>query len=145
MVINGVDILGQPFRPPINTHVSYAFYLNCRKLADFFQKKASPGTDDIVAKHYVNGFRQRLPVFCCWRVPINKQLAHLTYSRDTTAREIDREACIAFYKEMKGAWRDFRSKLIDGPYEAEFESNLRARKKSYPSGELSEFRFYDLN
>ena len=32
MVLSGEDIYGNVFEPPINTHVSHAFYLNCRKL-----------------------------------------------------------------------------------------------------------------
>jgi hypothetical protein len=79
MVLSGQDIEGTAFKPPINTHVSHAFYLNCRKLADFFQDKRGPEKDDIAAEDYVPGFSPRLPISDNWRVPINKQLAHVTY------------------------------------------------------------------
>ena len=29
--------LGKGFDPPVNTHISHAFLLNCRKMADFFE------------------------------------------------------------------------------------------------------------
>ena len=80
-----------------NTHVSHAFYLNCRKLADLFQNKLGRDKDDIMAEHYVSKFYATLPVSTNWRVPM-KQLAHVTYARHTSAREIDRSACEALYK-----------------------------------------------
>ena len=96
MVSSGCDVDGVP--PPINTHVSHAFYLNCRKLADLFQNKLGRDKDDIMAEHYVSKFYATLPVSTNWRVPMNKQLAHVTYARHTSAREIDRSACEALYK-----------------------------------------------
>lgn len=56
MLLSGCDIDGVPFKPPINTHISHAFYLNCRKLADLFQNKVGPDKDDIMSEHYVPGF-----------------------------------------------------------------------------------------
>src|ERR1017187_5971582 len=76
MVLTGCDVDGVPFKPPINTHVSHAFYLNCRKLADFFQNKRGKDRDDITANFYVPGFKAELPVCENWRIPMNKQLAH---------------------------------------------------------------------
>lgn len=144
MVMSGCDIQGVPFRPPINTHVSHAFYLNCRKLADFFESHGSD-PDDVKVSHYAAKFCAALPVLTEWRKPVNKQLAHITYSRDDGAREIDQEACEALYKELKEAWREFRKSLRGSPYEAEFDSQVRAKKAAYPNGEPSEFRFYDLD
>lgn len=145
VVLSGCDIAGKPFQPPINTHVSHAFYLNCRKLADFFQNKVGSQKDDILAKHYVPGFYADLPVCTNWRAPMNKQLVHVTYARDTSAREIDRAACKALYKELKDTWKEFRKGLVGGPYEAEFNNQIRRRKEPYANGRLSEFRFYDLD
>jgi hypothetical protein len=145
MVLSGCDIDGVPFKPPINTHVGHAFYLNCRKLADLFQNKLGSDKDDIAAEHYVTGFYAALLVSANWRVPMNKQLAHVTYARDTGAREIDRSACQALYKELKDTWRDFRNGLGGGLYEAEFKNQVTKRREPHPTGELSEFRFYDLD
>ena|ERR1035437_4628859 len=95
---------------PLNHHVSHAFYLNCRKLADFFQNKTSL-KDDVLALHFVSGHSARLPVFEKWRDPINKQLAHITYFRDTGAREIGKQAQKDLYRELMTAWSAFRAKL----------------------------------
>src|SRR5262245_8807457 len=114
MVLTGRDIDGAFLKPPINTHVSHAFYLNCRKMADFFSDKGRQ--DDIKAKHYVDKFSQVLTTFGGWREAINKQLGHLTYTRDTTPRPIDTAACKAMYEELKGVWRSFRAALT-GDYE----------------------------
>ena len=81
MVIHGKDVNGDFFKPPLNTHVSHAFYMNCRKLADSFQNRTSPGSDDVLAMHFVSGYSTKLPVSDEWRRPINKQLAHARYSR----------------------------------------------------------------
>jgi hypothetical protein len=146
MVLSGCDIDGVPFKPPINAHVNHAFYLNCRKLADLFQNKLGRDKDDIMAEHYVPSFYAALPISTKWRVPMNKQLAHVTYApRDTRAREIDRSACEALYTELKDTWRKFRKGLVGGLYEAEFKNQVRKRKEPYPNGRLSEFRFYDLD
>jgi len=146
-VLSGCDIDGVVFKPPINTHISHAFYLNCRKLTDLFQNRLGPDKDDIVAEHYVPGFKYPLPVCENWRVPMNKQLAHVTYTRDRDkgGREIGRSACEALYKELKNAWGEFRRSLAGGPYEAEFANQIRSRKEPYPDGRLPEFRFYDLD
>jgi hypothetical protein len=145
MVQSGQDVEGALFKPPINTHVSHAFYLNCRKLADFFQSKRGPGNDDIAAEDYVSGFHVPLPVSDKWRVPINKQLAHLTYYRDTDAEEIKKPVCQALYTELRDTWRKFRQHLRGSPYEAEFANQVRKRKGPYPNGTPSEFRLYNLD
>ena len=145
MVIGGCGIDGMPLKPPINTHVSHAFYLNCRKLADLFQNKLGTDKGDIIAEHYAPGFYAVLPVSAKWREPINKQLAHVTYARDMSAREVDRSACIALYKELQDSWREFRKALVGGLYEEEFKNQVKRRKDPYPNGQLSEFRFCDLD
>jgi hypothetical protein len=144
MVQSGKDINGKYFEPPINTHVSHAFYLNCRKLSDFFRNVASKHGDNIMARHFVTRFTASLPVCRKWRDPMNKQLAHVDYARDTNAREIDRKACGALYKELKTTWRRFRRRLRE-PYKSEFARKIKERKAPFPDGTPSEFRFYDLD
>lgn len=142
MVLTGRDICGAAFKPPLNTHVGHAFYLNCRKLADFFQSGGR--NDDIKACDYVPGFRAALPVSDTWRGPINKQLAHVTYARDDNPREIEPATCAALYDELKQVWRDFRGALAGTMYEGEFKDQVDKRKQPYADGRLSEFRSYDL-
>jgi hypothetical protein len=142
MVLTGVDIYGEPFEPPINTHLSHAFYLNCRKLADFFQNRRYP--DDVKAEHFVPGHRAKLPVFDSWRTRIDKQLAHVTYTRDTAAREIRQRTQRALYKELRAAWRQFRKKL-PRLYGDQFTKKVSERKAPDRKGRPSEFRFYDLD
>jgi hypothetical protein len=132
-----------PFKPPINTHVSHAFYFDCRKLADMFQNRLGPDRDDIAAEHYAPGFYAPLPVVTTWRVPTNKQLAHVSYARDKSAREIDRPACGELFKELRETWRQLRKALVGGLYEAEFKYQIRRRMAPQPDGRSSEFRFYD--
>jgi len=138
MTTHGTDIGGNLFKAPINTHVSHAFYLNCRKLADFFQNKKL-GNDDVVAMHFVVGYSARLPVADEWRIPINKQLAHITYSRDVDSVEITRSAQEALYSELREAWRDFRRRLPE-VYSLAFTKEVNEKK--HPE---SEFRNYDLD
>jgi hypothetical protein len=108
MTIHGKDIDGAFFKPPLNTHVGHAFFLNCRNLADFFQNRPSRGgNDDVFALHFVLGYCCKLPVFDEWRTRINKQLAHVTYSRDVDSREIDKAAQKALYSEISNTWREF--------------------------------------
>ncbi|MBZ5605813.1 MAG: hypothetical protein LAO79_26235 [Acidobacteriia bacterium] len=145
MVLSGCDVEGVPFKPPINTHISHAFFLNCRKLADFFQNKPGPKNDDVRADHYVTGFKTALPVSDHWRDPIDKQLAPITYARDRNAREIDGPACEALYRELRGAWREFRNGLVGGLYEAEFSNRVSKRKGPSADGTPSEFRLCDLD
>lgn len=125
------------FDPPINTHIVHAFYLNCRKMADFFAGSCKE-PDDIIAGHYVSTTTFSLPVSEEWRVPINKQLAHLTYSRVTKAREITRPAQKALYKELKAAWKQF-GKHLPQPYRSRFEQEIALKL-----GKKSEFHIYDL-
>jgi hypothetical protein len=144
MVLTGRNIDGSPIKPPANSHISHAFFLNCRKLADFFLKR-NTSCDDIMAAHYVDGFQGDLPMFDTLRTPLNKQLAHVTYSRETSPREISRDDCQALYAELKKTWRDFRKQLAGGLYEAEFTHQIGKRKAPHINGMPSEFRNYDLD
>jgi hypothetical protein len=53
--------------------------------------------------------------------------------------------CEALYKELKTAWRRFCQELAGGPFEVELKNQIRKRKCPLPNGQLSEFRFYDLD
>lgn len=144
MTLTGRDIDGNYFAPPINTHVSHAFYLNCRKLADFFLNIQSRERDNVLANHYVSGYRKQLNVHSRWRKRINKQLAHLTYARDGGPREIKARTQRLLYAEMKKTWSAFRWKLPK-LYAAEFVRQVQKRQAPDRTGKPSEFRFYDLD
>jgi hypothetical protein len=142
MTIHGKHVGGAFFKPPINTHVGHAFYLNCRKMADFF-RVTSKEEDDVLAGHYVSTVIFKLPVSEMWRGPINKQLAHITYTRTRKSREITRKAQRDLYKELKNAWREFLDHLPE-PYKGMFDIEITTRQKPYQDGTPSEFKDYDL-
>lgn len=130
LTINGRDynLNKCGIKSPLNHHVSHAFYLNCRKLADFFQNNCQGrDKDDMFALHFVTGFQARLPVCDEWRGPMNKQLAHLTYARDIKAREISRPIQEALYKELKEAWQEFR-RCLPKEYSDEVATQLDEKK-----------------
>ncbi len=145
MVLHGTDVDGRCFKPPINTHVSHAFYLNCRKLADFFLNRQDRWEQDtVLANQYSSGYSVRLRVYRRWCKRINKQLAHITYARDTKAREIKKRTLQLLYAEFKTTWRRFR-KMLPKLYADEFVKQIKKRKSPYRNGEPSEFRSYDLD
>lgn len=128
--------LEKGFDPPLNTHISHAFLLNCRKMRDFFGKRLKE--DDVIADDYVPGFAFQLCKCDLWRDPVNKQLTHITYTRDTDPREITKQANLDIYDELKQAWKNFRGRLSN-PFAAKFEQEIK--KKLKPE---SEFRNLDL-
>jgi hypothetical protein len=142
MVLTGLDIDGKYFTPPINTHVSHAFYLNCRKLADFFQNRKQ--TEDVKAEHFVPGYEARLPVFSRWRTRIDQQLAHVTYKRDIRSRELKSRTQDLLYKELRTAWRGFRQRLPK-LYGDQFVKKVKQKKAPNRKGVPSGFRSYDLD
>jgi hypothetical protein len=133
MVISGQH-LERGFDPPVNSHLFHAFLLNSRKIADFFGTSTNP--DDILAGHYVSGFVFSLPHCDTWRGPVNKQLAHLTYTREDGAKEIPRQANQEIYDELKRAWKGFRDELPE-PFRSKFNQEI-AHKLT------AEFRGLDL-
>lgn len=143
MVLTGKDTGGRALLPPLNTHVSHAFYLNCRKIAEFFG--VGKTEDDVSAHHFSSPFQVMLPHSDKWRVPINKQLAHITYTRNKTTAEIDTGACRELYGELRSRWKAFRAALCGSIYEGEFGYQVRKRLRPYPDGMPSEFRGYDLD
>jgi hypothetical protein len=128
--------LGKGFDPPVNTHISHAFLLNCRKMADFFSKRLKE--DDVIADDYVPGFTFQLCKCDLWRDPVNKQLPHITYTRDTDPREITKQANFDMYDELKQAWKIFRGALTS-TFAAKFEKEIKDKLKPE-----SEFRDLDL-
>jgi hypothetical protein len=144
MVLTGRNTDGTLIKPPVNTHISHAFYLNCRKLADFFLNRKQ-SDDDILAEHYVEGFKIDLPKFDTLRQAMNKQLAHMTYHRDVNPRMISHNDCKALYAELRKAWGNFRKQLAGSLYEAEFSEQITRRKVPHVAGTPSEFENYDLD
>lgn len=136
----GKDSCGNALLPPVNTHVGHAFYLNCRKIADFLQNKNGRENDDVLAGHYVPGFKACLPTNDKLRGPLNKQLAHVTYTRISDPHDIQPAECDQMEDEIRSEWRRFLRELkkLNQGYADEFERNLTERKNS-------EFRHCDLD
>lgn len=128
----GKDSCGNALLPPVNTHVGHAFYLNCRKMTDFLQNKKSGQDDDVLAEHYVPGFKACLPTNDKLRRPLNKQLAHVTYTRISDPHDISREECQKLEDEIRSEWRRFLEELMRASpdYADEFKRNLAGRKNS---------------
>lgn len=133
MVISGQH-LKKGFDPPVNSHLFHAFLLDSRKIADFFRRCAN--ADEIIAGHYVPGFVASLPHCNAWRVPVNKQLAHLTYARDDAAKEITPRAIRETYDRLKQVWKDFQGKLRE-PFRSRFRQEITDKL-------ATEFRGLDL-
>ena len=121
------------FRPPVNSHIQHAFLLNCRKMADFFQKV--PRGDDIRAEHFL---KQKetflLPEWDKWGRAMDKQLAHLTYARVTAPKSwTGSPANRLLLEEFQAAWKIFLSKL-DYPYKQKFDEEITKRQQRHPDG-----------
>lgn len=86
-MVNSGEHLGVPLQPPVNTHVAYAFLLNCRKFADFFSTGSG---DDINGVHFLQGTVVTFNVKTCtsWKKCIHKQLAHITGTRGPRGKEL---------------------------------------------------------
>jgi hypothetical protein len=122
---------------PWRTHCDDAFLLGCRKLDDFLMKttrskqRSQRGVqelDDVLAVDYLSPKSPRnwdLPLWAAeWRVPMNKQLAHIAYFRD---KEWDHRIWVPkLEQEFRKAWSDFRSSIIDDDYNREFDKRLDA-------------------
>ena len=126
--------LGKGLSAPVNTHLFHAFLLNCRKIADFFDKRSKE--DDVIADDYVPGFTVKLPNCALWRDPVNKQLTHITYTRWAKPKEITTQANIDMYNEFKKAWKDFQRGLLN-PFAKKFEQEI--------TNKLLELGFRDLD
>ena len=128
MVIKG-DHLGKVFESPINVHLAHAFLLNCRKMADFFDSNGNKSSkDDVVAWHYVSTVSFDMLISKQWREPLNKQLAHVTYTRDKKPKEPLKEDQEALRKEITEAWTLFLGHLPE-PYKTDFGNEIAAANK----------------
>lgn len=129
--------------PPVNSHIQHAFLLNCRKMADFYQK--APQGDDISAGHFLKQKESfHLPEWDKWGRAMNKQLAHLTYARITTPKSWSgNPANRLLLEEFRAAWKIFLSKL-DYPYRQKFNEEITKRQQRHPDGKESEFKDLDL-
>jgi len=100
-----------------------------------------------VSKSLTNSDQSKLRVFDRWRQRIDRQLAHISYIRDdVTTKEIWPRNQRALYNELRNAWRRFRNnKKLPKLYADKFIREIKRRKAPYRSGQLSEFRGYDLD
>ena len=141
-MVLGADTSGAVLTAPANTHVAHAFYLNCRKMADFLQNRKDG--DDVMAEHFIPGFTASLTEYELRRRTLNKQLAHISYRRDSP-EEITPAQQLALHDEIRKGWGEFRRQLQGGKYQTEFTEQVRIRQAPDAKGEPSEFRYYDLD
>lgn len=121
---------------PWRTHADDAFLLGYRKLGDFLlnqhrSKLNGRELPDVLARDYLpSGFTPTwgLPTWTKeWRDPMNKQLAHLSYVRETTW--IHSNWVPRLEREFRVAWEQFQ-KAIDPKYKARFAAEImRCRQK----------------
>ena len=119
---------------PWRTNCDDAFLLGCRKLDDFFMKdkrsvKGGQELDDILASDYLppnTTRRWELPIWTSeWRDPMNKQLAHIAYSR---GKGWDHTIWVPkLVDEFRKAWWDFYGAIIDADYIEEFDKQRKQR------------------
>jgi hypothetical protein len=115
---------------PWRTNCDDAFLLGCRKIDDFLMKKRSvkdgQELDDVLALDYLPADTARtweLPVWTAeWRVAMNKQLAHIAYSRDKEWVHLRWVPLLE--EEFRQAWRNFRKAIIDPDYKKEFDQQV---------------------
>jgi hypothetical protein len=116
---------------PWRTNCDDAFLLGCRKLDDFLTKdsrSARYGQEqpDILALDYLPAGAVReweLPIWKGeWRDAMNKQLAHISYSRD---KEWNHRIWVPqLEREFREAWLKFRNAVVDSEYKKEFDKQL---------------------
>ena len=107
---------------PWRTHCDDAFLLGCRKLDDFLMKNKRE-QDDVLAMDYLPPKANRswgLPIWITeWRDPMNKQLAHIAYSRDKEWKHT--KWVPRLEAEFRKAWRNFRESLVDDEFSRQFD------------------------
>jgi hypothetical protein len=117
---------GKSLEPPVNTHAETAFLTHCRKFYDFFVSE--PKLDDVCAKCFVKpGIAFALPEWESWRTHMNKQLLHITFSRNENKREWTGEPNRRLLAEFMAAWRKMNANL-DPNYESKFKEEIARRK-----------------
>lgn len=117
---------------PWRTNCDDAFLLGCRKLDDFLMKdkrtvrKDGRELDDVLALDYLPVSAPRtweLPIWTAeWREAMNKQLAHIAYSRDK--EWVHFKWVPQLEEEFRKAWRNFRNAIIDPDYKKEFDQQV---------------------
>lgn len=130
---------GTPLEPPINTHIAHAFLLNCRKMACFFAgplgcpttagPPPTPKWSDVFAVDYVDNFTATLDHWCRWKDAVDKQLAHITYTRGIASEEITAQANIDMENEIKTAWKALLNPTppLSNPFSTQFDRAITAR------------------
>jgi len=121
---------------PWRTHADDASLLGCRKLGDFLlnqRRSTSHGQElpDILALDYLpSGYTPgwTLPIWTReWRVPTDKQLAHLSYIRDKAW--VHYNWVPKLEKEFRIAWQEFRS-AVDPEHKRRFAAEIaKCRRK----------------
>ena len=114
------------------THCDDAFLLGCRKIGDFLMKdrrskRHGQELDDILALDYLPTKVARhweLPIWSNWQEAMNKQLAHLSYSRE---KGWDHRLWVPRIEaEFRKAWWCFRDAVVSQEYGEEFDKQLRS-------------------
>jgi hypothetical protein len=113
---------------PWRTNCDDAFLLGCRKLDDFLTKAdrlrmGNVELDDVLARDYLSSATIPdwvLPIWSVeWRAAMNKQLAHISYTRD---KEWNHDIWVPqLRREFETAWWKFRAAVTDDSYNQEFE------------------------
>ena len=123
-------------KAPWRTNCDDAFLLGCRKLHDFlmrrerFKRKGGEELEDVLALDYLpRNFvpNWNLPIWILeWRDPMDKQLAHITYSRDKVWEHMIWVPKLMV--EFRDAWLDFRECIVNDEYRSEFDKQMAERK-----------------
>jgi hypothetical protein len=116
---------------PWRTNCDDAFLLGCRKIGHFLMAgrrstKNGQELDDVLALDYLPTDQTRgwsLPIWTAeWRDPMDKQLAHITYSRD---KEWDHRTWVPKLElEFRNAWWSFCQAIVDDGYKREFDRQI---------------------
>lgn len=112
---------------PWRTNCDDAFLIGCRKLGDFLMDLERE-SDNVLAIDYLpaNPIRKwKLPIWTDeWRSAMNKQLAHIAYSRDKEWNHL--KWVPQLEAEFYRAWSEFLDTIEDNEYRLEFDSQLDA-------------------
>jgi hypothetical protein len=130
-LVSAGTLLRGHLTPPCNTHIQDAFLLGCRKLADFFLSQGKTG-DEVRARDYFGERatpRFRLSEWSTWKDAMDKQLAHVTYSRIVKPKSWDGTRNEVLLNEFRRAWDNFRTGLEDS-WRGEFDRAIDERMKA---------------
>ena len=84
-------------------------------------------------------FTAKLDHWCHWKDAVDKQLAHITYTRGISSEEIPEQADMDMENEIKTAWKAFLNPAqpLSNPFSTQFEQAIAER--------LLASDFYDLD